>query len=317
MNMLLSSNLSGFSDYGFSLASVLIIASLAGLMCEKAGVVNIAIEGMMTIGALVTAILGKVINTDTTNVNLYNQLYVVLIAGVVTIFIALIHGYISITLKSNQIISGTAINLLALGIAAFIVSSGYFGLNGNVNAIDAGYRKPIEICGIQWWFIIAIVICAICAIFLIYTKYGKRYISVGENPNAVDAAGISVNKYRYIAVCVSGFLSGIAGGVLVVSKLNSGEFTGTTNGYGYLAMAILIFGQWKIHYVSIGALMFAFLFSFALYGNNLIQDSDFIRKNQNLLKTIPFIITIAVMVLFSKKSQAPAANGVPFDKSKR
>ncbi|PPE05512.1 ribose/galactose ABC transporter permease [Williamsoniiplasma lucivorax] len=295
---------------------VLTFASVSGLMAEKAGVTNIAVEGMMIIGALVVAIMGTIVNKN--GDNNCSQLWVLPLGGLVAGVFAFLHAFPSITLKSNQIISGVAINILALGIALFLVTSGYFGEQTMV--ILSNYT-PINIdkaCGgiVPMALILAIVLGIGVFLFFKITKQGMRYAMVGENPHAIDAAGISVHKYRYLAVFLSGVIAGIGGGLFVLTAVGNGQFTGNVLGYGFLGIAIMIFGQWKIHYMILGAIGFSFLFAL---GQNLgfLTTSEEIKKIAPFFRVLPFGCTIITMIIFSKSSRAPAAVGIPFYKDKR
>ncbi|WP_031542589.1 ABC transporter permease [Mesoplasma photuris] len=305
-----------FFEYGLALCAILLFASLAGLMSEKAGVVNIGIEGMMTFGALFVAIIGATLNdgsSDSAKSN-YNQIWVVLLAGLATGAFAMLHAFPSIILKSNQVVSGTAINILALGLGTFFATSKIFG--DQATSISSAFTQINVVTSVPFWLIIALVVALVVFLFFKFTKSGTRYAMVGENPNAVDAAGISVVKYRYIAVFISGVLAGIAGGVMLTTIVLGGNFGGSTLGYGFLAMGIMIFGQWKIQYVGLGVILFALMFTFGAQIWKLV-DVEWLRTSSIIFNAIPFALTIVVMVIFAKKSKAPAAVGVPFDKSKR
>lgn len=303
-----------FLDYAFALCAILLLAALSGYVSERSGVVNIGIEGMMSIGALVVAMIGSTVNKSATH-NL-DQLWVVLVGGVVAAIFALFHGFASITLKANQVISGTAINILAAGIALFFATSGFFGpsatdISTNFRSLYADTNHVLPV-----WLLIGLGIAVLLLVFFTFTKFGMRYKMVGENPNAVDAAGISVAKYRYLAVFLSGFLAGIGGGVMICTIVGGGTFGGTTFGFGFLGLAILIFGQWNILYITVGVVAFGFLYTL---GNQLgtLTTNVAIKNNAGIFRIIPFVLTIVVMVIFSKWSHAPAANGKPFNKALR
>ncbi|WP_035358835.1 ABC transporter permease [[Acholeplasma] multilocale] len=307
-----------FLEFAIALFAVLLLAALSGMVSEKAGVVNIGIEGMMTFGAMMVAIIGASINKEGMAKNNNMQILVILGCSLLTGLFAMLHAFPSITLKSNQVISGTAINILALGLAAFVITyPGLFGENSQGASIKHGY-EAIKWGGVFFmWTFVAIVIGIGIFVFFKFTRTGIRYAMVGENPNAIDAAGINVNKYRYWAVFFSGVLAGLAGGIFVISPINVGAFRGTTNGYGFLAMGIMIFGQWKIQWITLGALLFAVLFALASRIGYFDNVSETVKNLKELFKAVPFILTLVVMAIFSKKAKAPAANGVPFDKAKR
>lgn len=295
--------------YGLSLCAVLTFASLSGLISERAGVINIAIEGMMTIGALTTSILGTFFNKDIQNIQNETQYLAIIVGGLIAGVFALLHAYPSITLKSKQVISGTALNILALGIAVFLASSGFFGTNPT--SIISHYF-PINIGSVfPVWLLIAIIVTIGIAIFFKFSKFGLRYTMVGENPYAVDAAGINVNKYRYVAIFCSGILAGLGGGVFITTIIGNGNFNGSVMGYGFLGMAIMIFGQWRIHYISIGIVLFSILFALGSRIGFVVEE---LSHSAIIFKIVPFALTLATMVIF-KKSNAPLAIGQPFDKT--
>lgn len=301
-----------FFAYALALCAVLLFASLSGLVSERAGVVNVAIEGMMSIGALFTAILGTVFNKNGNN---NSQIYAVIIAALISGFFALLHAFPSINLKANQIVSGTALNILAMGIAMFLATSGLFG--PDATNINSEY-KPIALGGIfPLWLLIALIFALLIGLFFKFTKFGMRYTMTGENPNAVDAAGVSVNKYRYIAVFFSGILAGFAGGAIVTTVIGVGSFSGTTYGFGFLALAIMIFGQWRIPYLLLGVILFSFLFALGNRLGGLINSESVLVNWSKIFQVLPFVLTIGTMIFFAKKSKAPAADGVPFDKALR
>ncbi len=294
---------------GSILFAVLLIAAMAGLYSERAGVVNIAIDGMMIIGALVYALLGKVLSQYGNGI----QIIALLIATICGGTFALLHCFASITLKAQQVISGTALNLLANGIGLFFVSIPSVAAG---NMIKTGFSTigvdSYQIINI--FLIIAIFLAFFTFIFFRFTKTGIRYVGCGENPNAVDAAGINVIKTRYKAVIISGCLAGLSGAMF--THYVSGQFRGDVQGQGYIALAIMIFGQWRIQYITPGALLFSFLIALAgtlwrFAGLNIADPSN------QLLKILPFVFTLITMVIFSKYSKVPKASGITFDKSLR
>ncbi|AGM25641.1 ribose/galactose ABC transporter permease [Spiroplasma syrphidicola EA-1] len=291
------------------LFAVLLIAAMAGLYSERAGIVNIAIDGMMIIGALTYALLGKMLSQYGNGM----QLIALLGAGLVGGLFALLHGFATITLKSQQIISGVAINLLATGLGLFFVSIPSLAVG---NMIKTGFTiigidnaKIINI-----FVIIAVILAIFTFVFFYFTKAGTRFAACGENPHAIDAAGISVVKIRYTAVIISGVLASIAGAMF--THFLSNQFRGDVQGQGYIALAIMIFGQWRIQYITLGAVLFSFLIALAsslwrFAGWNIADPSN------QLLKILPFVFALVTMVAFSKYSKVPKASGIPFDKGAR
>lgn len=288
---------------------VLVLGALSGLISERAGVVNIGIEGMMIIGALAFASFGKNIGSSWGN---WSQIIAFLIAGIAAMSFAIFHAFASITLKSDQIISGVAINILAAAIAVFVVQ-----LPGNNGFIAIPYTLP-KIGTTEFfnlYLLLAIIIIVTIAIVLKHTKWGLRHIATGENPNAADAAGINVIKRRYIAVLISGFLAGLAGGVFTMYA--SQTFRGTVGGNGFISLAILIFGQWRVPLITIGAVLFAIVETTGSRIPYLPDIAPWVSNNSDLWSVLPFVTSLLVLVFTSRWSKTPKSLGIPFNKSKR
>lgn len=289
---------------------VLVLGALAGLVSERAGVVNIGIEGMMTIGALAFALFGKNVGSQWGN---WSQIIALLVAGLAGMAIASFHAFASVTLKADQIISGVAINILAAAIAIFVVQSP--GNNGVISLTNI-YTLPKVGAGkfFNLYLFLTIFILIGMAVVLKHTKWGLRHIATGENPNAVDAAGISVIKRRYVAVLLSGFLAGLAGGVFPMYA--SETFRGVVNGNGFIALAILIFGQWRVPLITIGAALFAIVETTGAWIPFLPHISGWVTNNADLWNILPFVTSLLVLIFTSKWSKTPKALGIPFNKSK-
>ncbi|ASP28087.1 ribose/galactose ABC transporter permease [Spiroplasma corruscae] len=291
------------------------LASLAGLVSEKSGVINVGIDGMMVIGALTYAIVGsKIYKSDSTDIM---QIIPIILAALVAGLFALFHGLASIKLKANQIISGTAINLFAQGLAMFLTTTrGWTESNGTL--ITSGY-SVISFSGsnniFTLYLLLSIIITAFSGIYFSFTRTGTRHIAVGENPNAVSSAGVNVYKYRYLAVIVSGMIAGISGACFVIIK-NNGNFFGTVNGFGFIALAIMIVGQWKIRYTVIASFIFSMFFAI---GERIINltNSVWVLGNSNLFNILPFLLSIFTMITISKYSRPPKSIGQPYDKTIR
>lgn len=290
---------------------VLIFGALSGLISERAGVVNIAIEGMMTMGALIFAVFAKGVGQNLGN---WSQLLALLCAALVGVLFSTLHAFASITLKADQIVSGVAINILAAAIALFVVqmpgNNGFIAFNTIYSLPKLGSSEFFNI-----YLLIAILVLIIIGVALKYTKWGLRHIATGENPNAADAAGINVIKRRYAAVLLSGFLAAMAGAVFTMYA--SATFRAVVSGNGFLALAILIFGQWRVPLITIGAALFAIVETTGARISYLTGVSSWIVKNKELFNTLPFVISLLVLVFTSKWSKSPKALGVPFNKAKR
>ena len=244
-----------------------------------------------------------------------------LAAGVIAgILFSLLHAFASINLKADQVISGTAINMLAGALTVFlartITGSGNIGINLGIVRVDVPLLSKIQVLGPLFFsntYYTTWIVLAVWGLswFLLYkTSFGLRLRACGEHPNAAASAGINVIKMRYIGVMFSGGLAGLGGAVMIATY--AGEFNGTVAGLGFLALAALIFGQWK----PLGILGAAFFFGLA---RTIADASQVIPQFESfpplVLKIFPYVITLLALVLFSKTSKAPKAAGQPFDLS--
>lgn len=299
----------------------LLITALGGLFSERSGIVNIALEGLMVIGAFSGALsihyLSEVIDNNT--LVLWLGLLAAVVAGVL---FSLLHAFASINLNANQIISGTAINLIATALTIFlarnITGSGNIRITSGFSPSNVPFLSDIPIIGDLFftktypttWFVLLILF--ISSFVLYKTRFGLRLRSCGEFPQAAEAAGINVRRVRYSGVLISGAFAGLGGALIIVTY--AGEFTGTVSGLGFLALASLIFGQWK----PFGVLAATFFFGFASTIANVSQViPELAVIPPILLKIFPYVVTLIALVIFSKSSQAPKAVGETFDSGKR
>ncbi|MGD8849263.1 MAG: ABC transporter permease [Anaerolineales bacterium] len=304
-----SMNLAGLLNTTLSKAVPLTLGALSGVLCERAGVVNIAIEGMMLAAAMIGVLVGSV----------SGSLWVGLLAAVLTgTLLGLVHAVLSIKYKTDQIISGTVINIFAGGITAFL-SSKFLQPNQALN--DSGVFAPIEIPLLSRipilgpilfdnnLFIYAMFIFLIMLhVGLFYTRWGLRLRSVGEHPKAADTLGIDVFKTRYMAVLLGGAMAGFAGGFFTLGSVGRfDEFM--TAGRGFIALAAMIFGNWT-PFGSFGAgLLFGFADSLA--GKLAILG---VRIPSEFLLMAPYVATMIVLAGVVGRGQMPAADGVPYEK---
>ncbi len=283
--------------------------ALSGLFSERSGVINVGIEGFMIIGGLTYVVLGIVFDVHSIGM----QIPLFLISFLVTMLISLLHAYASITLKANQVVSGMAINLLAAGIALYVVnvvySGGIAGVSNVVNSMNSSIHYGISIS-----LIITVFLFAASYILLRKTSYGLRLMAAGENPHALETQGISVIRTRYQAVMISGGLAGLAGAFFVQWH---GVFHGSADGLGYISLAILIFGRWRIQWVLSAAAFFSILVGFASASISVVGLPAWFSKDSNLINAMPFIISAVAIVMLSKRSRGPKANGIPYERSAR
>lgn len=305
--------------YAIAFTAPMLITALGALYCERSGVINIGLEGFMIVGSFAGALTVSKLQEAGVPGALWIGLLVAAIAGML---FSLLHAFASINLNADQTISGTAINMMAGAITVFlarnITGSGNIRITLGFIRRDIPVLSDIPVIGpllftktyATTWLVLAILIFST---FLLYkTRFGLRLRSCGEHPQAAAAAGISVMKMRYIGVMVSGALAALGGAIILVTY--SGEFNGSVAGLGFLALAALIFGQWR----PLGILAATFFFGFATTVANVSQVIPQLASIPSvILKIFPYVVTLMALIIFSKSTQAPKAAGEPFDAGKR
>ncbi|CAN5906230.1 ABC transporter permease [soil metagenome] len=286
----------------------LLLAALGGLFSERAGVVNIALEGIILFGALAAAVsvqqLEVVLLTANPDANLAWVPWVgVLFGALVGAGVGLIHAVISIRYKADQIISGTAINLMAIGIPALVLTGFY---NNSTSSAPIANRLP-QWAGFSPILYLAFVLVPVVWYVLFRTPFGLRLRSVGEHPEAADSVGINVRRMRYYGVILAGVLAGLAGAYLSIGNLNQ-YVANMSGGRGFIALAALIFGKWHPLGVLGATLLFGTFEALAtvLGGGQLLPPT--------LVQSIPFILTMLVLAGFIGRAVPPKAIGKPFEK---
>ena len=300
----------------------LLIVALGGMFSERSGVVNIALDGIMVMGAF-TSIFFINLTQGFMSGNL-QLIIAILIAAVTGMVFSVFHAIASVNLKADQTISGTALNMFAPAFAIFIArivqSVQQIEFKNTFRIVEVPLLSKIPIIGEMIFknsyitTYIGLLILVLSSVVLYRTKFGLRLRSCGETPHAANTAGIKVEVIQYAGVLISGALAGIGGLVFVVPT--STNFNATVSGYGFLAVAVLIFGQWKPKYI----LFASFFFGFMKALSNSYSNIPFLFKlniQSNVYKMVPYIATILVLIFTSKKSAAPRASGIPFDKMKR
>jgi ABC-type uncharacterized transport system permease subunit len=289
-------------------AALLLLPALGGVLSERSGVVNIAMEGMMLIGAY-----AAVMTTKATNSVLLGILGA-LIAGAL---IALVHAVVSINFKADQIVSGVAINIAALGLTNYLLfiqtaGQGVPSLSNNLRLpnVSLGPLSSIPFIGPVLFqqnviFYLAVLILIGIQLLLFRTNIGLRIRAVGEHPQAADTAGVNVRAVRYACVIASGVLSGLAGAFLSLGI--AGIFNSNmTAGAGFIALAAVVFGK----YIPMGAAGACLIFGLGEALSGRLQDSGI---DPNLLSTLPYILTLVALVGLVGRTVAPAADGVPYE----
>jgi simple sugar transport system permease protein len=312
---------------GLSFALPLFIMAIGGIYSEKSGITNLAIEGLQGFGAFVGA-LAVVLISKVANVEVQSLFYVALIFSMLGGMIySMLHALLCINFKANQVISGVVINILAAALTVFLttqVNSLLFGAVSDKFQLGVSNRftipvlSSIPVIGAMFKsiypFEIVIIIIAFIAWYVLYkTRYGLRLRACGDNPHSVDAAGVEVSKIRFKAVMVSGALSGL-GGICFAYSISANFSPSIYMGYGYLAIAALIFGNWKI-LPTLGACL---LFGFAKSGGyKLGQVLELPSTFSDLIMILPYVLTLLLLIFFSKSNRSPRALGEIYDKGKR
>ena len=281
------------------LSTPLILAALGGMFSERSGVINIALEGMMLAGAFTAAAITHAVGNP----------FVGLVAGMAAgLLIALIHATACIRYKADQVVTGTAINILMLGMPAFL-SGAFFLSSGATPQIPKDQLIP-------WTpIIIAFLLVPVTWYVLYKTPFGLRLRSVGENPEAADAAGVRVARMRYAGVLLSGVLAGIGGAYLSIGQ--SSLFTrNMTSGRGFIALAALIFGKWRPVQTMLACLLFGFTEAISIQMQGVVKLPSGEDIPVQFIQMVPYVLTIIVLAGFIGSSRPPRALGVPYEKER-
>ena len=329
----------------------LMIVALAGVFSERSGVINLALEGIMIFGAFIGVTFVRILQaaglfqaTQQAGNWLALQGYLLLtllVAAVLGAVFSLLLAFAAINLKADQTIGGTALNLLAPALVLFLVriiakQNTLLLLSGDsatwfmIKKTMLGFDKNAELGFFGETFLnkvylttyICILIFVILSVILYKTRFGLRLRACGENPQAADSLGINVKKMRYAGVTISGALAGMGGAVFAVTTANCSA-SGEVAGFGFLALAVMIFGNWKPLNIAGGALLFGLFKCIAAAYSTLDINGDGVYRlaelglNANFYRLLPYIITLLVLAFTSKKSRAPKAEGIPYDKGQR
>lgn len=303
----------------------LMIVALGGMFSERSGVVNIALDGKMIMGAFAGILFIATFQTPEHGVTNQGILIIGLLVGMVTgMLFALLHAFASINLKANQIISGIAINMFAPAFAVYISRFAlgtqhiHFLNQFRINSVpllgDIPIIGPMFFQNAYITTLLGIIILLVSSFVLFKTKFGLRLRACGEHPQAADSVGVSVTKIRYAGVLISGALAGIGGVIFIVPT--STTFSGTVSGYGFLALAVLIFGAWKPRRILLAALFFGLMQALSAS----YMAIDFLRNlplPSQFYAAFPYFATLMVLIFTSKNTQAPKACGQPYDKAGR
>ena len=292
---------------------VLMLVALGGMFSEHSGIINIALEGIMVIGGL-----GGVLTVAMLQGTVPAWLLVVLsilVAALAGMVYALLLAFASINLKADQTIGGTALNMLATALAVILAKNYNGSTSSKVSYTNGAFLFKIGDLELSIFIPLGIVLLVISYIVMYKTRFGLRLRACGEHPQAADSVGINVYKMRYAGVLVSGLLGGIGGMAYIIPSVQTWSFEVGVAGTGFLALAVMIFGQWKPVHIFGAAMFFAVFKSLAN-----IADATFLAQlgwSSNIYNMMPFIASMVILAFTSKNSMAPKAEGIPYDKGSR
>lgn len=316
-------------QYTLIFASVLILVALGGCFAEHSGVINLGLEGIMIMGALGGALAMRYISPNVPAIVMI--LGVLAISALVGMIYSCLLAVACINFKADQTLVGTALNLLGTAGATVIVKA----INTAANPDDvssivqyAGAKKAFTVnlgsFEFSWFMLVTALLLAASYVLLYKTRFGLRLMACGEHPQAADSVGINVYRMRYIGTTVSGALAGF-GGYVYIATVANGTASGAVAGMGFLALAIMIFGNWKPLGIALGALLFGFLKCLGVIYDQVFLtvggEKVYFLKNLNMpmyfYNLIPYVAVLIVLAFTAGKSRAPKAEGIPYDKGAR
>ncbi|WP_026666719.1 ABC transporter permease [Butyrivibrio sp. AE2005] len=308
-------------QYTLLFASVLILVALGGCFSEHSGVINLGLEGIMVMGALGGALTLKYIDPSLPKIIIV--LAVLLISVLCGAVYSMLLAFACINFKADQTLVGTALNLLAAAAATVIAKSINIiedpnNVSSTVQYVEAKKALVVSIGKFQFnWFMLIAFLALVCAYIVLYkTRFGLRLMACGEHPQAADSVGINVYTMRWAGVLISGMLAGVGGIVYITAGVSEWKFENGVAGFGFLALAVMIFGQWKPVNIGLAALLFGFFRALS----NVYSGFDFLAALNipgSVYNMMPYIISLIVLAFTSANSRAPKAEGIPYDKGSR
>ena len=312
----------------------LLLVAMGGMFSEHSGVINIALEGMMIVGALCACLLLQAFDRSGFGPAhpVLSMAAAILLAGLTGMLFSLLLGFAAINLRADQTIGGTALNQFAPAFA-IVMTWAIQGQGLTTIQVPSWVRITRETMGLsagsegfwnnllfKYFYLttpVAVVLFILAWLLLYKTRFGLRLRACGEHPQAADSVGINVYRMRYSGVLISGFLGGI-GGLAYTLAAGSG-FSASVGGYGFLALAVMIFGNWKPLPILGSAFFFALFKVVGAYSDSIpfLPKFDNLKSASNLYQMLPYIVTMIVLIFTSKHSQAPKAEGIPYDKGSR
>lgn len=308
-------------QYTVIFASVLCLVALGGCFSEHSGVINLGLEGIMVMGALGGAVTMFLLPAGA------SKIVIVLATTLAAILIGMIYSCLlavaSINFNADQTLIGTAMNLLATAAATVFVRAMNTSINpDNVSSTiqyiqeKKAFLKYVGKFEFNWFMLMAVILLVLSYFILYKTKFGLRLQACGENPQAADSVGINVYKMRWAGVLISGFLGGLGGIVYITAGVSEWKFEMGVAGFGFLALAVMIFGQWRPTKIALAALLFGLFRALS----NVYTGIGFLAAlhiPSTVYNMLPYIISIIVLAFTSKNSRAPKAEGIPYDKGMR
>lgn len=309
-------------EYTLIYAMVLVLVALGGCFSERGGIMNIGLEGIMIVGALGGALVLK-----------YGCMMHPVLMIFLTILAAALGGMLAsvflavpaIEFNADQTLVGTGLNMLALsGVTVFVQALNMSYDKDNVSSIieflEAKQNMIVSFLGVSGMeiamFVLTVILVILSCVLLYKTRFGLRLMACGEHPHAADSVGINVRKMRYSGVLISGILGGLGGLVYITAGVSQWKFEFGVSGFGFLGLAVMIFGQWKPQLIAVSAMIFGFFRALA----NVYSGFDFLAALNlpgEVYNMMPYIVSLLVLIIISKKNQAPKAVGKVYDKGAR
>ena len=329
----------------------LMIVALAGVFAERSGIINLALEGIMIFGAFVGVLFVRSMQAFPVFTEAVMQgkwltlqsleLLAMLVAAILGAVFSLLLSFASINLKADQTIGGTALNLMAPALVLFLVrilanqntlqmetgdAASWFMIKkstfGIAKSTDIGFLGETFLHKVYLATYICVIVFVVLSVILYKTRFGLRLRACGENPQAADSLGINVYKMRYAGTTISGALAGMGGFVYALTTANC-TANGDVAGFGFLALAVMIFGNWKPGNIAAASLLFGLFKCIAAAYSSIDINGDGVYMlaelgiSSHLYRMLPYLVTLAVLAFTSKKSRAPKAEGIPYDKGSR
>ena len=308
-------------QYTLIFASVLVLVALGGCFAEHSGVINLGLEGIMVIGALGGALMMRYLPGSMGALPMI--LCVLLGAVAFGVAYSALLGVACINFKADQTIVGTALNLLGVAAATVFVKAINTKANpddvsSTIQYVEAKKKFLVNIGSFEfnWFMVIAVVMLVIAYVVLYKTRFGLRLMACGEHPQAADSVGINVLRMRWAGVLISGVYGGLGGICYILAGVSEWKFENGVAGFGFLALAVMIFGQWKPTRIALAALLFG---AFRALSNVYFGFPALVALNipGSVYNMLPYIISLLVLAFTSKNSRAPKAEGIPYDKGQR